>query len=175
MPLAVGRLHGEGRLPPKLTGEHVQQYAAEHLPGYADDGDHAGRRLGTSPPETAGRELLPQLAAAPATQRPGALRGRHRGIRPRCLRPLRRSPRQSPRLDTGTSKSDVSRICADLAEQLDAFRTHTLDHIRFPCLFVDATYVPPRRAVAKSAASFPAPARPKPSGHRCCAHCANAV
>jgi transposase-like protein len=46
--------------------------------------------------------------------------------------------------DTGISKSEVSRICADLDEQLEAFRTRPLDHIRFPYLFLDATYVKAR-------------------------------
>ena len=46
--------------------------------------------------------------------------------------------------DTGISKSEVSRICADLDEQLGAFRTRPLDHIRFPYLFLDATYVKAR-------------------------------
>ncbi|MFE7942025.1 IS256 family transposase, partial [Streptomyces griseoincarnatus] len=46
--------------------------------------------------------------------------------------------------DTGISKSEVSRICAELDEQLDAFRTRPLDHIRFPYLFLDATYVKAR-------------------------------
>jgi putative transposase len=46
--------------------------------------------------------------------------------------------------DTGISKSEVSRICADLDEQLDAFRMRPLDHIRFPYLFLDATYVKAR-------------------------------
>lgn len=43
--------------------------------------------------------------------------------------------------DTGVSKSEVSRICADLDEQLTAFRERRLDHIRFPYVYFDATYV----------------------------------
>jgi putative transposase len=46
--------------------------------------------------------------------------------------------------DTGISKSEVSRICADLDEQLDAFRARPLDHIRFPYVYLDATYVKAR-------------------------------
>ncbi|MDI2129133.1 IS256 family transposase [Yinghuangia seranimata] len=45
---------------------------------------------------------------------------------------------------TGISKSEVSRICAGLDEQLDAFRTRPLDHTRFPYLYLDATYVKAR-------------------------------
>ncbi|GAA4998446.1 IS256-like element IS1553 family transposase [Yinghuangia aomiensis] len=46
--------------------------------------------------------------------------------------------------DTGISKSEVSRICADLDEHLEAFRTRPLDHTRFPYLYLDATYVKAR-------------------------------
>ncbi|MFJ7200673.1 MULTISPECIES: IS256 family transposase [unclassified Streptomyces] len=46
--------------------------------------------------------------------------------------------------DTGISKREVSRICAGLDEQLEVFRTRPLDHIRFPYLFLDATYVKAR-------------------------------
>ena len=34
--------------------------------------------------------------------------------------------------DAGISKSEVSRICAGLDEQVTAFRTRSLDHIEFP-------------------------------------------
>jgi putative transposase len=42
--------------------------------------------------------------------------------------------------DTGISKSEVSRICQDLDGQLTAFRTRPLDHLRFPYVYLDATY-----------------------------------
>ena len=42
--------------------------------------------------------------------------------------------------DTGVSKSEVSRICADLDLQLTAFRTRPLGHTRFPYVYLDATY-----------------------------------
>ncbi|MFF0416607.1 IS256 family transposase [Kitasatospora sp. NPDC004745] len=42
--------------------------------------------------------------------------------------------------DTGISKSEVSRICHDLDGQLAAFRTRPLDHVRFPYVYLDATY-----------------------------------
>jgi putative transposase len=42
--------------------------------------------------------------------------------------------------DSGISKSEVSRICAGLDEQLVAFRTRPLDHTRFPYVYLDATY-----------------------------------
>ena len=44
-------------------------------------------------------------------------------------------------VDTGVSKSTVSRICKDLDDQVEAFRTRTLAHTTFPYVFCDATYV----------------------------------
>lgn len=48
--------------------------------------------------------------------------------------------------DSGISKSQVSRICADLDTQLTAFRGRPLDHIRFPYIYLDATYCKARGA-----------------------------
>ncbi|MFE2971012.1 IS256 family transposase [Streptomyces sp. NPDC059340] len=42
--------------------------------------------------------------------------------------------------DTGISKSEVSRICGALDAELGVFRTRPLDHIRFPYIYLDATY-----------------------------------
>ncbi len=42
--------------------------------------------------------------------------------------------------DTGISKSEVSRICADLDEEVTAFRDRSLAGQRYPYLFLDATY-----------------------------------
>ena len=44
-------------------------------------------------------------------------------------------------VDTGISKSEVSRICAGLDERVDAFRGRTLGHIAFPYVYLDATYI----------------------------------
>jgi len=44
-------------------------------------------------------------------------------------------------VDTGISKSEVSRICARLDERVTAFRNRTLGHIRLPFVYLDATYV----------------------------------
>jgi putative transposase len=41
---------------------------------------------------------------------------------------------------TGISKSEVSRICAQLDADVAIWRTRSLDHIAFPYLFLDATY-----------------------------------
>ncbi|MEZ5379622.1 MAG: IS256 family transposase [Acidimicrobiales bacterium] len=44
-------------------------------------------------------------------------------------------------IDTGISKSEVSRICAGLDERVEAFRTRTLGHTSFPYVYLDATYI----------------------------------
>jgi putative transposase len=44
-------------------------------------------------------------------------------------------------LESGISKSEVSRICTELDEQLGAFRSRSLAHIEFPYVFLDATYL----------------------------------
>ena len=42
--------------------------------------------------------------------------------------------------DTGISKSEVSRICADLDAEVAVFRDRTLAGLAFPYVFLDATY-----------------------------------
>jgi putative transposase len=42
--------------------------------------------------------------------------------------------------DSGISKSEVSRICADLDEEVGAFRDRSLAAATFPYVFLDATY-----------------------------------
>ncbi|MBV9412862.1 MAG: IS256 family transposase [Acidimicrobiia bacterium] len=42
---------------------------------------------------------------------------------------------------TGISKSEVSRICAGLDKELEEFRNRALDHVAFPYVFADATYL----------------------------------
>src|SRR3954462_15029781 len=44
------------------------------------------------------------------------------------------------RADTGISKSEVSRICADLDQEVGAFRDRSLADQSFPYVFLDATY-----------------------------------
>ena len=44
-------------------------------------------------------------------------------------------------VESGISKSEVSRICAGLDEVVGAFRTRRLDHIEFPYVYLDATYL----------------------------------
>jgi transposase-like protein len=44
-------------------------------------------------------------------------------------------------IGSGISKSEVSRICAELDRDLAAFRSRPLGHVTFPYVFCDATYV----------------------------------
>ena len=50
---------------------------------------------------------------------------------------------------TGVSKSEVSRICAGLDEVVGAFRTRPLDHVEFPYIYLDATYLHVRNQPGK--------------------------
>jgi len=52
-------------------------------------------------------------------------------------------------VDSGISKSEVSRICAGLDEVVGAFRTRRLDHIEFPYVYLDATYVHVRNTTSQ--------------------------
>jgi putative transposase len=42
---------------------------------------------------------------------------------------------------SGISRSEMSRICAELDQEMEGFRTRQVDHVAFPYLFCDATYV----------------------------------
>lgn len=52
-------------------------------------------------------------------------------------------------VDSGISKSEVSRICVGLDEVVGAFRTRGLDHIEFPYVYLDATYLNVRNATSQ--------------------------
>ncbi len=47
-------------------------------------------------------------------------------------------------IEAGISRSEVSRICAEMDTELEAFRQRPLDHVGFPYVFCDATYVKAR-------------------------------
>jgi putative transposase len=60
--------------------------------------------------------------------------------------------------DSGISKSEVSRICADLDSEVAAFRDRSLAGQTFPSIFVDATYCKARvyrRVVAQAVVVSP--------------------
>src|SRR6185436_16188754 len=52
-------------------------------------------------------------------------------------------------IDSGVSKSEVSRICAGLDEIVTAFRERRLDHTAFPYVYLDATYLHVRNATSQ--------------------------
>ncbi len=43
-------------------------------------------------------------------------------------------------VESGVSKSEVSRICTGLDKEIEAFRTRSLSHTQFPYVFCDATF-----------------------------------
>jgi putative transposase len=47
-------------------------------------------------------------------------------------------------VEAGISKSEVSRICAELDGEVAGFRSRSLSHTAFPYLFLDATYLKAR-------------------------------
>jgi transposase-like protein len=47
-------------------------------------------------------------------------------------------------VEAGISKSEVSRICAELDGEVAGFRSRSLAHTAFPYLFLDATYLKAR-------------------------------
>ncbi len=52
-------------------------------------------------------------------------------------------------VESGISKSEVSRICAGLDEVVGAFRTRRLDHTGFPYVYLDATYLHVRNTTSQ--------------------------
>ncbi len=52
-------------------------------------------------------------------------------------------------IDSGISKSEVSRICEQLDESVGAFRTRPLVHTPFPYVYLDATYLHVRNKPGK--------------------------
>ena len=52
-------------------------------------------------------------------------------------------------IDSGISKSEVSRICAGLDDVVTAFRARRLDHTEFPYVYLDATYLHVRNATSQ--------------------------
>lgn len=46
--------------------------------------------------------------------------------------------------ESGVSKSTVSRICAGIDEEVAVFRSRRLDHVGFPYVYLDATYIKAR-------------------------------
>ena len=52
-------------------------------------------------------------------------------------------------IESGISKSEVSRICAGLDEVVGAFRTRRLDQTTFPYVYLDATYLHVRNSTSQ--------------------------
>ena len=73
-------------------------------------------------------------------------------------------------VESGISKSEVSRICKGLDVQVNAFRERDLAHVEFPYVYLDATYVNARdtaRHQIVARAVVVATGWPPPASGRC--------
>lgn len=52
-------------------------------------------------------------------------------------------------VDSGIKRSEVSRICTGLDDVVGAFRTRRLDHVEFPYVYLDATYLHVRNSASQ--------------------------
>jgi putative transposase len=82
-------------------------------------------------PKLGGRGVLPGVAGAAPPYRPGLVGGGDAGL---CMgpRPTGRRPGHGVGVDRGISKSEGSRICAELDGEVAALRSRSLAHIAFP-------------------------------------------
>jgi transposase-like protein len=76
-------------------------------------------------------------------------------------------------VQSGVSKSEVSRICAGLDKEIDAFRTRSLAHTQFPYVFCDGRVLQSQGGCSRG---LPGPGgghwgvgrrHPRSVGHRC--------
>ena len=94
--------------------------------------------------------VLPVDPRAAAPDRPGAVRGGDGGLRQRGVDPLGRRPgRRLGRRLGDLQVARCRRICAGLDEIVGAFRTRRLDHIEFPYVYLDATYLHVRNSASQ--------------------------
>ena len=107
-----------------------------------------GRGCAAADPEAAEGFVLSGDLGAAAADRPGALCGGGGGLRQRRLDRSVENLVVALGIDSGISKSEVSRICAGLDEIVTAFRSGPLHHTAFPYVFLDATYLHVRRTGA---------------------------
>ena len=98
--------------------------------------DHR-RGPGVADPDTAHRLVLPQPVGAPTAGWFAVVMEAYLyGVSTRKVDDLVKALGA----DTGISKSEVSRICADLDQEVGAFRDRSLADQAFPYVFLDATY-----------------------------------
>ncbi len=104
--------------------------------------EHEGRRRRAAHPQAPRGLVLPGPARAAPADRPGPLGGRHGGLRPWRLAPARSTTSCRPghrRRVSARARSAGS--AASSTRSWPRFRERPLDHIRFPYVFLDATYV----------------------------------
>jgi putative transposase len=117
----IGAAHTNGHLPVRHSAT-----------GSAPAADNLGRRLGAADPETARRIVHPVVVGAPPAGRPGlfavVMEAYPHGVSTRKVDDLVRALGA----DSGISKSEVSRICADVDSEVGAFRDRSLAGQAFP-------------------------------------------
>ena len=89
---------------------------------------------------------FPSPARAAPAGRAGPARGRPGGVRARASRRAGSTTSSRPRASPAISKSEVSRICAALDAEVEAFRSRPLAGEAYPYLWLDATYLKVREA-----------------------------
>ena len=66
---------------------------------------------------------------------------------------------------SGISKSQVSRLCAEIDERVNAFLSRPIEGA-WPYLWIDATYLKSRQGLARRRVSSRCPGKPVPAGRR---------
>jgi putative transposase len=90
-------------------------------------------------PSLPGRLVPADASRAPTADRPSPLGGRHGGLRPWRVHRKVDELVAVLGIDAGISKSEVSRICAELDAIVAVLRDRPLGHTWFPLVFLDAT------------------------------------
>jgi putative transposase len=93
--------------------------------------------------QAAQKKLLPGLPRAARDGREGADGRRSGGLRPGHLQPLGRRSRAGDGM-SGISKSQVSRLCAEIDDKVKAFLARPIEG-NWPYLWIDAIYVKVRQ------------------------------
>ena len=122
-------------------GERAPDRRLTHRNGYRER--RWDTRVGTIDlpiPKVRDGTLLPEPARAAAAGRAGPPRGHPGGLRRRASRRAGWRSSWRPSGWPACSRSEVSRICAALDAEVDAFRSRPLDPAAYPYVWLDALY-----------------------------------
>ena len=126
---------------------HGERSAEPHQPAQRLPRPRLGdprRHRRAAHPEAAQGQLLPGLPRAAPDGREGADRGDPGSLRPGHLDPLGRRSGQGDGHGPAISKSQVSRLCAEIDERVQTFLHRPIEG-DWPYLWLDATYVKVRQ------------------------------